>query len=78
MKHDDIRTIVKESVRETLISLGFNPDTPHEMQKQMIFLNNLYAENQNSKRETKLVLIRWAIPTFAFAIWEGLREFLAK
>ncbi len=73
MDKEDVRAIVKESVRETLTSLGI-PDNPQQMQKYMVFIAELYANNQNAKRDFRGAIMKISAPAIMIALWEGAKK----
>jgi predicted ATP-binding protein involved in virulence len=76
MDREDVRTIVKETVKETLTSIGI-PDNPQQMQAYMVFLADSYANNQNSKRDFRKIIIQTISPAAMIALWEGAKRFFS-
>lgn len=72
---DEVEIIVKKTVHETLITLGF-PEHPQEVQKHMAFLADEYKAKKETKREIKNAFIRWAIPPIAIGLWETFKHLL--
>ena len=76
MQNDQIREIVKETVRETLTGLGFDPERPQDMQEQIAFLRNLHAAHRSAKGEFRNTLVRWGTPMIVIGFFEMARNFL--
>lgn len=76
MDKEDVRAIVKETVRETLIGIGI-PDNPQQMQAYMVFIAALYKNSQNSKRDFRRVVIQTITPAAIIALWEGVKKLLS-
>lgn len=74
MKEEEVRGVVRATVRETLTSLGFDTDNPLETQNQQAFLRNLYHNHQGAKKAFRDSIIRWSIPPIMFATWETIKR----
>lgn len=69
-----LKRIVRDSVHETLASLGFTPDEPHAMQADM-----LYVRKAREGSDEVLRIIRRSAATIAasgmiYALIEGIKH----
>lgn len=77
MDKEQVRAVVKESVRETLTGLGI-PDNPQQMQKYMVFIAELYSVHQNTKHDIRRTIIKICTPAIMITLWETAKNLLNR
>ncbi len=73
-----VRESTKEAVHETLISLGFNPEEPQEMQANLIYLDKIRRGSEFLSIRIKASVIAVTIPTFLYLLWEVVKNAITK
>jgi hypothetical protein len=73
---DQVKTIVQETVRETLTSLGMNIDDPVALQKDMHHLREWREGTDAVKRKGMLVIVGTLVAATMSLIWLGARSYL--
>lgn len=68
------RQVVKETVHETLNSLGFDVAHPQEMQANLAYLDRLRRGSEYVSARVKTALITTTIPAFLYLGWEALKR----
>lgn len=68
-----LKKIVRESVHETLASLGFTPHDPHAMQADMLYLRKARKGSDELMRVVKSSTIALALSGIAYALFEGIK-----
>ena len=79
MTETDIRRIVRETVRETLTTLGLDasaPDSVLDLQRDFAFLRRTRLGGEELARKTRLAVMGMALSGLAYLAWEGLRAAL--
>lgn len=70
---EEIRTVVKETVQETLTGLGIDTDNPQEMQANFIYLGKSRKGSEEIARWAKRSAIGVAVSATIWAIWTGIK-----
>ena len=73
MSPDEARTVAKEAVRETMVSLGFDPDNPQEAQRDMVFLRSWRLSTEAVKRTTVVTAVTTIVIGILGLIWLVLK-----
>lgn len=68
-----LKKIVRDSVHETLASLGFTPDEPHAMQADMLYVRKAREGSDELLRILRRSALTIAISGLAFALIEGIK-----
>ena len=76
MTKQEIKRIVAESVRETLIELGIAHDDPLEMQKDFQHLREWRLATAMIRRKGILAVLGLVIAGAAAAMWLGFKEMI--
>lgn len=76
VKEDDVKNIVKESVNQTLVSLGFTVDDPAEMQQDMHHLRKIRKGSADINIYVRRCAIWAVICTGAYIGLEGAKAYL--
>ena len=76
LEEQDIRRIVRDSVRETLVELGISHDDPIEMQKDFQHLREWRLATAMIRRKGLLTILGLAIAGMAAALWVGLKQMI--
>ncbi len=74
----DVKAIVAEAVRETLIELGIAHDDPLEMQKDFQHLREWRLASEMVRRKGLMTMISILAAGILAAFWVGLKQFLAN
>lgn len=79
MTEAEIRRVVRDTVRETLTTLGLDahaPDAVLDLQRDFAFLRRTRVGGEELARKTRLAAMGMALSGFAYLLWEGLRAAL--
>lgn len=68
-----LKKIVRDSVHETLASLGFTPDEPHAMQADMLYVRKAREGSDELLRILRRSALTIAISGLAFTLIEGIK-----
>lgn len=74
MEKNDVKQVVKEAVKETLISLGMDACDPMEMQQDMHFLRDLRQTTEKIKSKARLAAVGVLVAALLGAVWLGIRS----
>ena len=75
---EELKEIVAESVRQTLMQLGIASNDPIEMQRDMQHLREWRRTMDTIKSKGLLTIIGMFCTGIMAAIWLGIKEFLHK
>jgi hypothetical protein len=75
---EEVKTIVAESVRQTLMQLGIASNDPIEMQKDMQHLREWRQTMDSVKSKGLLTVLTMFLTGIAAAFWLGFRELIQK
>lgn len=76
MDEKQMRAVVKEAVKETLISLGIDACNPMEMQQDFHFLRDVRQTAEKVKSKVPLAAVGVLVAALLGAVWLGLKELL--
>ena len=76
MTKDELRSLIKETVAETLTTFGMQADNPIEMQKDFQHLRDVRQSVEAVKRKGILVAVGIICSAFIAAGWVGLKLFI--
>jgi hypothetical protein len=76
MTEQEIKKIVSDTVRETLIELGIAHDDPIEMQKDFQHLREWRLATAMIRRKSILTLLGLVIAGAAAALWVGFKSMI--
>lgn len=68
-----LKKIVRESVHETLASLGFTPDEPHAMQADMLYVRKAREGSDELLRMVRRSAVMVAVSGMIYALIEGIK-----
>lgn len=74
LQKEELRVLVAESVKQTLVQIGIASSDPIEMQKDMLHLREWRKSMEAVKTKSFLTLITIAITGALAALWVGLKE----
>lgn len=66
---------IREAVKETLTHLGFH-ENPQEVQKDIIYLNNLRKGSEKLRLGTLSVIIATMSTAGLYIMWEGFKSYI--
>lgn len=75
---DELKVVVSESVRQTLIQIGISTADPIEMQKDMQHLRSWRTSMEQVQRKSMLTLITVAISGIFAMLWVGFTTMISK
>ena len=81
MTDDQIRRIVRETVRETLIELGLDVSSPEEIvrrQADFAYLRKAREGADDLRRIARRSAVGIALSALAYALWVGLKATLGR
>lgn len=64
----------KEAVSETLSALGFTPDNPNEIQKDLHYLRKVRIGSEFVSMRVKASAIAILVPTILYMLWQAIKE----
>lgn len=75
---EELRILISDSVKQTLIQLGIASTDPIEMQKDMLHLREWRKSMDSIKSKSVLTLITIAVTGSAAAFWIGIKDLFFK
>jgi len=81
MTDDDIRRIVRETVRETLIGLGLDVSSPDEIvrrQADFAYLRKTREGAEELRRIARRSAVGIALSALAYGLWVGLKATIGR
>ncbi len=78
MQHHEIESLVKETVRETLLQLGADVDNPLDMQADFQAMREWREAYSSVKKKALLTVIGILITGILAAAWIGLKSYLIR
>jgi hypothetical protein len=73
MKAEEVRHIVSEAVRETLVGLGVKLDDPTEVQADFAHLRKLRLGCEATKKNIIRAFITVTVPAGLYVFWEAFK-----
>ena len=73
-----MREVARESVQETLISLGMTPEEPRAMQADLLYLRTLRKGSEFLSLRIKIAMVALIVPSILYAIWETIKQSFVK
>lgn len=78
-EQDEIyRKIMRETVHETLLGVGFNMSDPSQLQADMHYLRKLRNGSEDMTRVLQRSAITLGFTTGLFLLWEAFKSILNK
>lgn len=77
LSKDELRTLIRETVTETMVSLGIQAQNQTEMQRDFQFMRDLRTATTNMKRKASMVAITALITSLLTAVWLGIKTILS-
>jgi len=74
MHKDDLKKLIKETVNETLVTLGVDPDDPQKAQANMAFLEKMRKGSEDTARIVKRSAIGAFVTAGLYMIWLGIQK----
>lgn len=71
-----VRTIIKQSVHETLLSFGINPKEPVQLQKDFSFLREWRVTTDTVKKRGLFTMIGILVAGGLTLLWMGIKSIL--
>lgn len=68
------RKSAEMAVRQTLISIGLNPDNPSEMQADMVFIRNLREGSESMRRLFHGALLSTIVGSTLWLLWNAFKQ----
>lgn len=72
----ELRRVIRETVHETLVGLGIEPDDPNEMQKDFIHLRDMRLTVEQVKKRSIFTMIGLIVAGLVTALWLGIQQLL--
>ena len=76
LTREELRQVVKESVHETLTTIGVDPSNPIEMQKDFQHLREWRESMKTIKNRSMLTIVGVVTTGIIAALWIGFKDFL--
>lgn len=68
-----LKRIVRESVQETLTSMGFSTHAPHELQADMFYLRKARLGSDEVAKWVRRTTITVGVTGMLYSLWQGVR-----
>jgi len=81
MTDEDIRRIVRETVRETLTGIGLDVSSPDEIlrrQADFAYLRKARAGSEDLRRIARRSAVGIALSALAYGLWVGLKATIGR
>jgi hypothetical protein len=75
---NELKRIIAESVRETLLTMGFDVHEPHKAQADMLYIRKAREGAEEMVKLAKRSAIGIAVSLVAYALVEGARVMMAR
>ncbi|MFO1242125.1 MAG: hypothetical protein U1E36_02850 [Rickettsiales bacterium] len=69
-----VRTLIRETVVETLAGLGFDTLHPNEMQADVLYLRKLRHGSEEARRIVVRSVLTLVVTSMLYMLWEGIRK----
>ena len=76
MKPEEVREIVQDAVKETLVSIGINPKDTTEVQQDMAYIRQFRLGTQSLKGNIGKTIITVLIPGLLYVVWSAIKVLL--
>lgn len=76
LSREDVRTIVRETVAETLRRVGVDPERPEETAAALHFVKEWRATTESIKNKTILAIVGVVVAGTLSALWLGFKAML--
>ena len=73
LSSEEVRVIVKEAVKETLVSIGVDVEDATEVQKDMAYIRQFRKGSQSLKGNIIRTIIVVLVPATLYLIWEAVK-----
>ncbi len=74
MTKDEIKLVIKETVKETLLNVGIDYTNPVEVQKDQAYLRTLRTGSETLKSNIFKITLGVLVPSFLYLIWETIEH----
>lgn len=74
MTREEVREIIKDTVTETLISLGIDAANPTEMQRDFQFVRSTRKSSESMKTKILMVILGAVMTGLVAAAWNGIKD----
>ena len=78
MTHDDLKKLIAEAVRETLLQMGADPSNPIEMQRDFQHLRQWRTASEDLRAKGMFALLSIFITGSVALLLVGLRDYFGK
>ena len=76
LSHEELESLIRKTVDETLTSIGLDHKNPIELQRDFQALREWRQAMQDVRKKTIITLIGILVTGFAAAVWIGLKSML--
>lgn len=74
LSSEEVRVIVKEAVKETLVSIGVDVDDATEVQKDMAYIRQFRKGSQSLRGNIIRTIVTILIPATLYLMWEAFKS----
>ena len=78
LTHEQLRSVVKDTVSETLVRMGIDAEDPIEMQKDFSHLRQWRTATDSARTKGVVALVGILVTGICAAVWMGLQQMLEK
>jgi hypothetical protein len=73
-----LKQLIRQTVLETLSGLGFQAETPAELQADMYYLRRMRKGSEEMARKIRMVVLSTLLSTGLYLLWEAIRQQLGR
>lgn len=73
LSHESVRLLIRETVAETLVGLGFETSNPTQTQADMLYLRKLRHGSDEARRIVSRAVLTLIATGLLYMLWEGLK-----
>lgn len=76
MRADEVRALVKSTVKETLVTLGVDEDDPLEVQRDLAWVRDVRKASASARAKAGAALLGLLVTAIGGACWLGIKALL--
>ena len=75
MDEKELHRVIRETVHETLVTMGADVKEPLEMQEDFAFLRGMRVGSNLAKRRIFMLMLGGIVTGIGMVLWQGLASF---
>lgn len=73
---EELRKVIRETVHETLLRMGFDAQQAQRIQADMLYLRRIREGSEDMVRRVRASIITVLVSTVLFLLWQAVRDVL--